>query len=202
MAKTREAVKSGGEERPIPKSWWVVAAVLAALIVVTGFLGFRYFRLQSVESARSSSLAAAKDYANTMFTYDPETVDAKITKSQGFLVDDARREFDEQVLQAKMSQNVKGNRIISKLSVADAGVVTNTRTTSTVLLFLNQSVTSSAEPKVRVDPSRVQFTMARHGGKWKINDIRIFTDDSLRNVVERQVKDPAPSFPAPAPAPN
>ena len=37
----------------------VAVAILAALVVLTGFLGFRYYRLASQESARTSSLAAA-----------------------------------------------------------------------------------------------------------------------------------------------
>ena len=180
---------------------FAAAVVVAALVAVTGFLGVRYYQLASVESARDSSLAAAKDYAQTMFSYEPGNVEQKIERTQGFVIDGARKEFDEQVTQLKMAHNVKSNRIISKLAVADAGVVTNTRSTSTVLLFLNQSVTSAVEPKVRIDPSRVQFTMVRKGGDWKINSIEIFTDDSLRKIVERQSGDPAPS-PTPTPAPR
>ena len=50
----------------------------------------------------------------------------------------------------------------------------------------------AAEPKVRIDPSRVQFAMVRKGAAWKINSIEIFTDDSLRKIVERQSAQPAP----------
>lgn len=170
----------------------VAVAILAALVVLTGFLGFRYYRLASQESARTSSLAAAQDYAQTMFSYEPGNVDAKIARARGFVIDGAAKEFDEQVSKLKIAHNVKSNGIISKLAVADAGVVTNTRSSSTVLLFLNQSVTSAAEPKVRIDPSRVQFAMVRKGGDWKINSIEIFTDDSLRKIVERQSAQPAP----------
>lgn len=203
MAEKSNTKKATPDTR-IPRSWLVVATVLAALVVLTGFLGFRYYRLASLESARNSSLAAAKDYAQTMFSYEPGDVDKKIARAQGFLIEGASKEFAEQVTQLKMAQNVKSNRIISKLAVADGGVVTNTRSTSTVLLFLNQSVTSAAEPKVRIDPSRVQFTMVRKGGDWKINSIQIFTDDSLRKIVERDTGDPTAGetekTPAPAPA--
>ncbi len=192
MAEKSKPSDSATEARRIPLAALAAAVLLAALLVVTGFLGVRYYRLASVESARESSLAAAKDYAQTMFSYEPGNVDERIARAQGFVVDGARKEFDEQVTSLKMSHNVKSNKIISKLSVADAGVVTNTRSTATVLLFLNQSITSAPEPKVRIDPSRVQFTMVRKGGDWKINSIEIFTDDSLRKIVERQAGEPAP----------
>ncbi|MFT3901099.1 MAG: hypothetical protein QM728_12770 [Gordonia sp. (in: high G+C Gram-positive bacteria)] len=195
----RMSGKSESEE--IPRSWYIVAAVLAALLVLTLVLALNWFRLWQVESARNNSLDAAKGYADTMFSYEPKNVDQKIEESKGFLIDLARKQFDEQVSDLNMAKNVKDNKIISKLTVRDAGVVTNTRKTSTVLLFLNQSVTSAAEPKIRVDPSRVQFTMAKKGGEWKINSIDIFTDDSLRNVVERQTKTPATPNPPAGPRP-
>ncbi|GAB09715.1 hypothetical protein GOARA_045_00690 [Gordonia araii NBRC 100433] len=197
----RKKSETGESAERLPTAWFAVAVLVAALVVLTGFLGFRYYRLAGVESARDSSLTAAKSYAQTMFSYEPENVDEKIARAQGFVIEGARKEFDEQVTQLKMAHNVKSNRIISKLDVADAGVVTNTRTTSTVLLFLNQSVTSKAEPKVRIDPSRVQFTMVRQGGDWKINSIEIFTDDSLRKIVEKQGGDRAPA-PSGEPAPR
>ncbi|MFT4201223.1 hypothetical protein [Gordonia sp. (in: high G+C Gram-positive bacteria)] len=189
---TKTSGKEAVSASNIPRSWLVVAAVLAALVVLTGALAITFYRLQSVESARNSSLSAARGYAQTMLSYDPDTVDGKINQAKGFLIDEAAKEFQEQITDFKMAEGVKKRKIISKLDIRDAGVVTNTRSTSTVLLFLNQSVTSADEPKVRIDPSRVQFTMVRKGLTWKINSIQIFTDDSLRNVVQRQAGELAP----------
>src|SRR5690606_41343212 len=42
-----------------------LAVLTVAAVVVTGFLGYRYAEGRSVEEARESSLAAARDYARS-----------------------------------------------------------------------------------------------------------------------------------------
>ena len=107
---------------------------------------------------------------------------------------------------SQMAQNVKSNRIISKLAVADAGVfvVTNTRSTSTVLLFLNQSVTSAASQRSSIDPSRVQFTMVRGRREDQLDpDLhrRLAAQDrraGLGDPTHRENRGPLPRPPRPA----
>ena len=158
----------------------VAVAILAALVVLTGFLGFRYYRLASQESARTSSLAAAQDYAQTMFSYEPGNVDAKIARARGFVIDGAAKEFDEQVIATGAKAKWLGTPSEEKFK----GFGVSACATCDGFFY--------AEPKVRIDPSRVQFAMVRKGGDWKINSIEIFTDDSLRKIVERQSAQPAP----------
>ena len=64
----------------------------------------------------------------------------------------------------------------------DAGVVTSTRDTATVLLFINQSVTRVATSWSRsIEPPHLLDD--QDDGRWLINSIDVITDDSFRGKV-------------------
>lgn len=68
--------------------------------------------------------------------------------------------------------------------IQDAGVVTSTRDSATVLLFINQSVTRGGNELVQINPSRLTYSMTKDDGRWLINGIDVITDDSFRGKVE------------------
>ncbi|MFW0795155.1 hypothetical protein AAFP30_15185 [Gordonia sp. CPCC 205515] len=174
----------------------VTIAVLAlAAIVVTAFLGWRYWDLRSVENARNSSLDSAKRYATTMFGYQPNNVDDHIAKSQSVLTGAAKPTYDDLVSKNNLAAEVRKQGVVSEVTIQDAGVVTNTKNTSQVLIFMNQSVTRGDKELVRVDPSRLTFDMVEQDGVWKISGIDVITDDSFRSKIGVTDKAPANGVP-------
>lgn len=182
----------------------VVVAVACA--VLTGFLGFRYWDVRATEDARESSLDAARDYATTMFGYDPVNVADHVQRSQRVVTGDAKAEYDRLIAKPLPNEKddfvegVRKQRVVSQAVIQDAGVVTNTRDTSTVLLFMNQSVSRDGKDLVRVDPSRLTFSMVRRDDTWMIEKIEIITDDSFRSRIEQTSTPPAGAVPLPGPS--
>ncbi|MDL9936503.1 hypothetical protein QSJ18_07090 [Gordonia sp. ABSL1-1] len=180
----------------------LLAATLAVLVVAglvaTGVLGYRYWDGRQTENARGESLEAAKRYATTMFGFNPENVTAHVDSSMAILTGAAKPEYATLVRDNNLAAEVRKQGVVSEVTMQDAGVVTNTRTTSTVLLFLNQSVTRGGNKElVSVNPSRVQYAMEKDGDVWLVNGIEVITDDSFRSKIDVSETVPPNARPAP-----
>ncbi|MDS1113133.1 hypothetical protein RD149_05070 [Gordonia westfalica] len=191
----------------------VLAVLVVAAVAATAFLGYRYVQGRSVEEARESSLAAARDYANTMFGYNAENVSEHIDQSMSVLTGPAKPEYTKLITENNLAAEVRKQQVVSEVTIQDAGVVTNAADTSQVLIFMNQSVTRGQKELVSINPSRLTFDMERQGDRWMINHIEVITDDTFRSkleVVESLPPDakpvpgqsPAPSSAPAAPAPS
>ncbi|TYQ12003.1 UNVERIFIED_ORG: Mce-associated membrane protein [Gordonia westfalica J30] len=182
----------------------VLAVLVVAALAATTFLGYRYIEGRSVEDARESSLAAARDYANTMFGYNAENVSDHIDQSMSVLTGPAKPEYTKLITENNLAAEVRKQQVVSEVTIQDAGVVTNTADTSKVLIFMNQSVTRGQKELVSINPSRLTFNMELQGDRWMINNIEVITDDTFRSkleVVESLPPDAKP-LPGQSPAPS
>ena len=182
----------------------VLTVLVVAALAATAFLGYRYIEGRSVEDARESSLAAARDYANTMFGYNAENVSDHIDQSMSVLTGPAKPEYTKLITENNLAAEVRKQQVVSEVTIQDAGVVTNTADTSKVLIFMNQSVTRGQKELVSINPSRLTFNMELQGDRWMINNIEVITDDTFRSkleVVESLPPDAKP-LPGQSPAPS
>ncbi|GAA12540.1 MULTISPECIES: hypothetical protein [Gordonia] len=182
----------------------VLTVLVVAALAATAFLGYRYIEGRSVEDARESSLAAARDYANTMFGYNAENVSDHIDQSMSVLTGPAKPEYTKLITENNLAAEVRKQQVVSEVTIQDAGVVTNTADTSNVLIFMNQSVTRGQKELVSINPSRLTFNMELQGDRWMINNIEVITDDTFRSkleVVESLPPDAKP-LPGQSPAPS
>ena len=188
----------------------VLIAILALAVVASAalasVLGYRYLDARGVEASRDESLNAAKSYAATMFGYDPGNVADHVKRSQEIVIGDAKTQYDKIIANPVEGKSfdyvtgVKEQQIVSQALVQDAGVVTNTRDTSTVLIFMNLSVSRNGKEAVRVDPARVTFGMVRQDGQWKVQNIELITDDSFRSRIGETSTPPSGAVPLPSPS--
>ncbi|GAA1460408.1 hypothetical protein [Williamsia maris] len=187
----------------------IVGAVMVVLLlagaVAATVLGLRYAGSRSDEDARSAALDAGKRYASVMFGFTPADVDKNVAQAKAALVGNARTTYDGIMSSSDLSAEVKKQNVRSAVSIQEAGVVSSNGDRAVVLIFMNQSVTRGQTELVRVEPSRVQYSMRKSGGRWVIDDIQVITDNSLRDKLHLG---PAPSTAAtpnvvpPAPAPT
>ncbi|MFT4043055.1 MAG: hypothetical protein QM673_07830 [Gordonia sp. (in: high G+C Gram-positive bacteria)] len=190
--------------RLIPGAILVVLTV--ASVALAGFLGVRYWDARGTQAARDSSLAAARDYATTMFGYDPVNVADHVKRSKQVVTGAAKTEYDRLIAKPLPDSaddfvaGVRAQRVVSQAVIQDAGVVTNTRNTSTVLIFMDQSVSRNGKDLVRLDPSRLTFSMVNRDGRWLIETIDVITDDSFRSSIRRVATPPPGAVPLPGPS--
>ena len=179
----------------------LTAAVLAVLLVASAasaiVLGVRYLGARADEQARDSALSSARDYVTTMFGYTPKNVAAHVERSRKVVTGDAKAQYDKIISDTNLVAEVGKQKIISEVIIQDAGVVTSTRDTATVLLFINQSVTRGGNELVQINPSRLTYSMTKDVGRWLINSIDVITDDSFRGKVEVTTSVPSGAKPIP-----
>lgn len=163
----------------------VTVALIVAGIVAVGVLSVQYAGLRSQENARTSALDAAQRYATTMFGYTPENIADHVERSRQILTGVAAGEYDQTLSDSNLIDAVRTQEVVSDAAIQEAGVVTNTRDSATVLLFINLSVTQGTGERAltRLDPSRVTFEMVKQDGTWKITEIEAIEDATLRDML-------------------
>lgn len=174
---------------------YLIAALTVIVVIAgigtVGFLGWRYADLRGLENARTAALEAAEEYAVTMFGYNAENVADHVAQSRQVLVGTAATEYDEIVSESNLIDEVRTQQVVSDAAIQEAGVVTNTRDSATVLLFINLSVTRGTGERelTRLDPSRVTYDMVRRDGRWVIEQVEAIEDNTLRDILIEEGED-------------
>lgn len=191
---TDTAVLETDDSAPTPDSPWrstrvrIVAAILVLLViagaVAATVIGLRWSSATDREDARGAALDAGKRYATVMFGFDPATVDGNVAQAKAGLVGKARTTYDDIMKSSDLSAQVKQQKVTSTVTIQEAGVSSASANRATVLIFMNQSVSKGDNQLVRVEPSRVEYSMVRSGDRWLIDNITVITDDSLRQKLK------------------
>lgn len=122
------------------------------------------------EDARQQALAQAVQLVPDILSYDFNTVDDHFKESLEHLGGDFRTQF-ESVGQDVIIPSVKERQVVTSATVVGASVVSVDTDDATVLLFLNQSTTSTDGPAAKLDGSRVRVSLHRNDESWEITEM-------------------------------
>ncbi len=175
------AAEPRAELAPVP---WPVMAGLALLAVVLlvlavgpfvdgmGWKDYREVSAQSeVDSARRIAPASAERAAAAILAYDYKSLESDRDAAAQFMTPEYRKQyldtFDGLVMKAAVQRKAH-----VEASVRASGVTAAGADRVEVLLFVNQTTTSTAnsgEPQTALN--RVMFSMVREGDTWRVDDI-------------------------------
>lgn len=156
--------------RPMGSDLLLVVAVLLvlALAATAGLLTVRARGADRLEAARSAALAAAESAAVTVLSYDHRRLDRDFAEAKRLLTGPFAGDYaatSEKVVRPTAEQV----RAVVTAEVAASSVV---RAPSpdrvVVLLFVDQTTTSTRLDGPKVDLNRVRMTMQRVGEEWKV----------------------------------
>ena len=174
---TGTALPEPGRSGP---SWTVVTVLGVATVLVLALalaLGlFRWDvrdvrRQDRVQEATRSAPAVAERAAAAILAYDYSTLDADEKSAERYLTPSYKKRY-VQTFTKLVKPNAAKVRARVKADVKASGVTQADPDRVTVLLYVNQTTTSTAnsgEPQVALN--RVQLTMVRQGGTWKVDQI-------------------------------
>ncbi|ORI28809.1 hypothetical protein BH686_00760 [Rhodococcus erythropolis] len=124
--------------------------------------------------ATDDAITAATDSAETrlpqVLSYDFNTVDTQFASAVDNLTGKFRDDFAE-LSSGVIIPAAHRDSIITVAEVVESSVVNADANDVTLLLFLNQSTTSTKYEGPRLDGSRVRVTMTDADGSWLISDI-------------------------------
>jgi Mce-associated membrane protein len=178
---TKQDVAERPPGRPVP---WPMLAGLALMAVVLlvlaagpfvdgmGWKDYREVSAQSdVDSARRTAPAQAERAAAAILAYDYKSLESDRDAAAQFMTPAYRKQyldtFDSLVIKA-----AKERKAHVEASVRASGVTAAGADRVEVLLFVNQTTTSTANsgnPQTALN--RVMFTMVRQGETWRVDDI-------------------------------
>ena len=148
----------------------VAGLVVAILLVTAGLLTVRARGADRVEQARTEATAAAEATAVDLLSYDYRHLDRDFARARagltGGFVDDYAR-----TTQTVVRPTATEVRAVVKADVAASSVVRADQNRVVVLLFMNQTTTSTRLDAPKVDLNRVRLTMDRVHGRWLVSKV-------------------------------
>ena len=121
--------------------------------------------------ARHDALAAATTAAHDVHSYDYRTLDRDIARAKA----ETTGAFSQQYAASagQLLTEAKQVKAIVQASVGLPGVVSATRDTVVVLVFVDQAsvkqLPGQKQPTTRIDQSRVRLTMTKVGSRWLVS---------------------------------
>jgi Mce-associated membrane protein len=155
-----------------------VAAVLLVAFAASGFsvagVGVAAWKqvdeASQVETAERAAPAAAERAAAAILSYSHESLEADRDNAARFMTDSYRKEYLDTF--GLVLDNAPEVKAVVEAEVKASGVVHADPGRANVLLFVNQTTTSTAnegEPQIALN--RVMLTMELHDGTWLVDDI-------------------------------
>ncbi|MFC9673133.1 hypothetical protein [Streptomyces sp. NPDC056949] len=156
----------------------VLCVLLVAGLVAAGVLGWRYREGARADEARGQALAAARQAAPVVLSYDYRHLDRDFTAARARLTGHFRAEYGKTTATVVGPTARKYHGTV-KATVAQptgggspaASVVSASPDHAVVLLFVNQVTTSTQVQGSRVDLNRVRMTLARTAEGWKVSAV-------------------------------
>ncbi|MEV0248086.1 twin-arginine translocation pathway signal [Nocardia sp. NPDC050712] len=142
-----------------------IAVVLAAATLVwSQYLPDRH----TGDTNSAAALAAAKDGTVALLTYAPETLDRDFASAKSHLTGDFLTYYgqftDQIVTPAARSKSVKTSAVVVRAAVSDLRPEA-----ATVLVFINQTTTSSEKPEPAMTASSVRVALTKVEASWLIS---------------------------------
>jgi Mce-associated membrane protein len=159
-------------------SWSAGArALLAGLLVIAlaalsafGLVAYRVRAGAALETARDQASAAAQHDAVAILSYDYRHLDANFAAARKTLTGSFARDY-RATTSSLVRPGAQQYHVVVKAEVAANSVVSATATKVVVLLFVNQTTTSTRLTGPRVDLNRVRLTLVKVDGNWLVNNV-------------------------------
>ena len=158
-------------------SWPVLAVLGVVTAVAVGLAAFFVIQAQrahAYQEAVDRAPAAAENAATAVLSYDYKSLDADRDAAAKYLTEHYRKQYVDTFdkLVEKGATQTKAT-VKADVLASSAMVVGEKRDPDRVpvLLFVNQTTTSSATTEPSVALNRVRFDMVRSGGTWLVDGI-------------------------------
>lgn len=163
------AIDDNTRNRPLrrrlrPAMRWAAAVAVAAVVAGAGYEGWLLFQQHQKDVAAAQALDAAKKFAVTLTSTDPNAVDQNFTDILGGATGDFKDTYTK--ASSRLRKMLIDNKVATKGSVVDSAVKSATTNKVEVLLFVKQSITNSDNPDPHTDVTAVTITMENVNGRW------------------------------------
>ncbi len=146
------------------------SALVVGLAILAGLLVLQVRADDRVEQARTQARAAAESSAVTLLSYDYRHLDRDFAAARKLLTGGFADDYastTEKVVRPTAEQ-VKA---VVTAEVVSSSVVRAEQNRAVVLLFVDQTTTSTRVEGPQVDLNRVRMQLVRSGGRWLVSGV-------------------------------
>jgi Mce-associated membrane protein len=144
-----------------------VAVILLAVAISITLQVNDYHRTHDAESqARERATQLLTD----VLSYDFNTIDTHFQDVLPSLGGDLRGQFDS-VGKEVIIPSAKQRQVVTTADVVESSIVSGSRDAVTLLMFVNQSTTSTDSTVPKLDGSRVRVAMTERDGNWVMTEM-------------------------------
>ncbi|OYD67911.1 hypothetical protein [Rhodococcus sp. OK302] len=148
-------------------------AVVGALVVVSalGWGGYTTWQHSLDDEARTTALERGRQFATDLATYNFQNLDQNLSVVR----ENSVGEFAGQYAQvaANLQDMIVQYQATSSAQIISAGLADSDRDSAEVLVFLDQTITNTNSPDPRIDRNRMQLSLVREDGKWKLSNVQL-----------------------------
>jgi Mce-associated membrane protein len=182
-AKAKVQATAGPRVAEATPTWalGVLAGLLVVALALDAFVVWTEVSAQRSEESTARALhsavveapAAAERAAEQVLSYRYDTVGKDLAEARQFLTADYAPDYISSIKEvvAGPAGDIQAN---VQAQVLNSGVVQASGARSEVLLFVNQTTTTAAEPRPQLALNRVVFTMERSDRGWLVDEIQAF----------------------------
>ncbi|MDX6351451.1 MAG: Mce-associated rane protein [Streptomyces sp.] len=166
----------GLRPRPRPRIPVRIRAGALALLLVGGlvaatFLGLAYHDAERTGQARTQAVAAARNAAPVILSYDYRHLGRDFTAARTHLTGTFRDTYARTTRTVVTPTATKYQGVVTATVAAGPAVVSATPDKVVVLVFVNQVTDSTRLAAPRLDLNRVRMTLTRTAGGWKVSAV-------------------------------
>ncbi|MDT7539951.1 MAG: Mce-associated rane protein [Actinomycetota bacterium] len=141
-------------------------------LVASAAAGYLLLTRDRTESARQDALAAARQYAVDLTTYDFATVDADFQRFARHGTKAFRASYAATIAASEPAIVKAQTRSLG--TVVGAGLESYSHDRASVLVAVDQELHSATKPGATVDRSRIRMTLVRSGDGWLVSAVKVF----------------------------
>ncbi|MBF4997727.1 twin-arginine translocation pathway signal [Nocardia sp. BSTN01] len=148
----------------------LLGGLAVASVVAATSLYFTQYRpdRQTDDAAQRAATAAATNGSVAILSYAPDTLDHDLTTAKSFLTGDFLTYYG-QFTQQVVAPAAKQKSVKTAAAVVRSAVEQIHPDSAAVLVFINQTTTTSDKPDPSMTSSSVKVSLAHVDGKWLIS---------------------------------
>jgi Mce-associated membrane protein len=149
----------------------IVAVILVELVLLVSARN-QVSSLKALKGAQTSALAAARQYATAVASYDYRHLDQDFSSVEANSTPAFRTQFQNS--SAALKPVLTQYDAVAKAKVVAAGLESITTNRAVAAVFINQTVTNTTQKSgATTDQSRLELTLVREHGKWLIDNLKL-----------------------------
>jgi Mce-associated membrane protein len=155
------------------RGWPVAVAALLAVLLVAGLAaaGVLFYRVREADAAsaaRREAVAAARSNAQAILSYDHRTLAADFARAGKVLTGKFKKDY-ARTTKTVVRPSAEQYKVVVKAEVTAASVVRSSAHQAVVLLYVDQTTTSTRLEGPKVDLNRVRMTLVERDGSWLVS---------------------------------